>query len=43
MPVIAGILRCKKCGDKVRSDWKFFPESTDRITRTGKYEGYAKK
>jgi len=43
MPVIAGIVKCKKCGAEVRSDWKFCPDSADKITYTDKYEACAKK
>ena len=43
MPVIAAIVKCKKCGAEVRSDWKFCPNYADRITFAGKYEACAKK
>jgi len=43
MPVIAAIVKCKKCGAEVRSDWKFCPNCADKITCTGKYEACAKK
>jgi len=43
MPVIAAIVKCKKCGAEVRSDWKFCPNCADKITCTGKYEACARK
>jgi len=43
MPVIASIMKSKKCGTEVRSDWKFCPNCSDKITCTGKYEACAKK
>ena len=43
MPVIAAIMKGKKCGAEVRSDWKFCTNCVDRITCTRKYETYAKK
>ena len=43
MPVIAVIVKRKKCGAEVRSDWKFCPNCADKITCTGKYEACAKK
>lgn len=38
MPVIAAVVKCKKCGAEVRSDWKFCPTCADKTTCTGKYE-----
>ena len=44
MPVIATVVKCKKCGSEIRSDWKFCPNCGDKIVCTGKYkELYAKK
>jgi Zn finger protein HypA/HybF involved in hydrogenase expression len=43
MPVIAAIVKCKKCGAEVRSDWKYCPKCADKITCTGKYEACGKK
>ena len=43
MPVIAAVVKCKKCGFEVRSDWKFCPNCGDKIVCTGKYEACAKK
>ncbi len=43
MPVIAAIVKCKKCGAEVRSYWRFYPNCADKITYTGKYEACAKK
>ena len=31
MPVIATIVKCKKCGYEIRSDWKFCPMCGDTI------------
>ena len=43
MPVIAPIVKCKKCGSEVRSDWKFCPECGDKIVCTGKYKALCVK
>ena len=43
MSVIAEIVKCKKCGAEVRSDWKYCPNCADKIVCTGKYEACAKK
>jgi hypothetical protein len=43
MPVIAAIVKCKKCGAEVRSDWRCCPDCADKITCTGKYEACVKK
>jgi len=37
MPVIAAIVKCKKCGYEIRSDWKFCPMCGDKIVCTNKY------
>jgi rRNA maturation endonuclease Nob1 len=37
MPVIATIVKCKKCGYEIRSDWKFCPMCGDTIVCTNKY------
>jgi rRNA maturation endonuclease Nob1 len=37
MPVIAMIVKCKKCGYEIRSDWKFCPSCGDTIVCTNKY------
>ncbi|MDD5082459.1 MAG: zinc-ribbon domain-containing protein [Dehalococcoidales bacterium] len=37
MPVIAKIVKCKKCGFEIRSDWQFCPKCGDQITCTDKY------
>ena len=31
MPVIAAIVKCKKCGAEVRSDWKCCPKCATRL------------
>jgi len=31
MPVIAAIVKCKKCCAEVRSDWKFCPTALTRL------------
>jgi|GEM_PF-1637368 len=38
MPVVAAVVRCKKCDSEIRSDWKFCPNCGDHIMCTGKYE-----
>ena len=43
MPVIAIVVKCKKCGAEIRSDWKFCPGCGDKIICTGKYEICANK
>jgi uncharacterized OB-fold protein len=34
MPVIAVIVKCKKCGSEARSDWNFCPKCGDKIVCT---------
>ncbi|MFC1915476.1 zinc-ribbon domain-containing protein [Chloroflexota bacterium] len=43
MPVIAAVVKCKKCGFEVRSDWKFCPKCGDKIVCPKKHEACAKK
>ncbi len=43
MPVIAAVVKCKKCGFEIRSDWKLCPNCGDKLTCTGKYDVCAKK
>ncbi|HUU08000.1 MAG TPA: zinc-ribbon domain-containing protein [Dehalococcoidales bacterium] len=43
MPVIAMVVKCKKCGYEIRSDWKFCPNCGDQIACEGKYEVCPKK
>lgn len=38
MPVIAAVVKCKKCGFEIRSDWKFCPSCGDKIVCAGKYK-----
>ena len=38
MPVIAAVVKCKKCDSEIRSDWNFCPNCGDRIVCTGKYQ-----
>jgi RNA polymerase subunit RPABC4/transcription elongation factor Spt4 len=38
MPLIATVVKCKKCGYEIRSDWKFCPSCGDKITCAGKYK-----
>jgi predicted Zn-ribbon and HTH transcriptional regulator len=35
MPLIAAIVKCKKCGFEIRSDWKFCPNCSDKIVGKG--------
>lgn len=37
MPVVA-VVKCKKYGSEIRSDWKFCPKCSAEIVCTGKYE-----
>ncbi len=37
MPVVANIVKCKKCGFEIRSDWKHCPNCADKIVCVGKY------
>jgi len=44
MPIVAIVLKCKKCKFEIRSDCKFCPNCSDQIVCTGKYkEMYTKK
>jgi hypothetical protein len=43
MPVIAVIVKCKKCGAEVRSDWQYCRNCAGKITCAGKFESCAKK
>ncbi len=43
MPVIAIVVKCKKCGAEIRSDWEFCPGCGDKMVCTGKYEVCANK
>ncbi len=43
MPVIVAIVKCKKCGFEVRSDWKLCPNCGDKIVCSGKYGACARK
>jgi lipopolysaccharide biosynthesis regulator YciM len=36
MPISAVIVKCKKCGFEIRSDWKFCPSCGDKIVCTDK-------
>ncbi len=38
MPVIAAVVKCKKCGSEIRSDWKFCPKCGDKIVCVEKYK-----
>ena len=38
MPLIAMVVKCKKCGFEIRSDWKLCPNCGDKIVCTGKYQ-----
>ena len=38
MPVSAVIVKCKKCGMEIRSDWEFCPGCGDKIKCSGKYK-----
>jgi hypothetical protein len=42
MPVIAAVVKCKKCGAEVKSDFKFCPTCADKTTCTGKYEAVSR-
>jgi len=37
MPIIASIVKCKKCDFEIRSDWKYCPNCADSIVCTDKY------
>ena len=37
MPLVASIVKCKKCGFEVRSDWKYCPNWGDGIVFVDKY------
>ena len=37
MPEMVVILKCKKCGYEIRSDWKFCPMCGDTIVCHNKY------
>jgi rRNA maturation endonuclease Nob1 len=43
MPVVALLVKCKKCGSEIRSDWKFCPSCGDKIVCSDKYEIRKKK
>ncbi len=43
MPFVAMVVKCKKCGGEIRSDWKFCPNCGDKITCTGKYKVVTEK
>jgi rRNA maturation endonuclease Nob1 len=43
MPVIAMVVKCKKCSYEIRSDWKFCPNCGDKLECIGKYEVRPKK
>ena len=43
MPIVAIVLKCKKCKFEIRSDWKFCPNCGDQIVCTGKYKEMYKK
>ena len=38
MPISAVIVKCKKCGFEVRSDWNLCPNCGDKLECTGKYK-----
>ena len=38
MPLIAAIVKCKKCDFEIRSDWKYCPNCSDKIVGKGKYK-----
>jgi RNA polymerase subunit RPABC4/transcription elongation factor Spt4 len=38
MPVVAKIVKCKKCKAEIRSDWKFCPNCGSKIVCTDKYK-----
>jgi hypothetical protein len=43
IPVIAAIVKCKKCVAELRLDWKRCPHYAGKITCTGKHEACAEK
>ena len=43
MPVVALIVKCKKCGFELRTGWKFCPSCGDKIVCTKKYESLIKR
>jgi predicted Zn-ribbon and HTH transcriptional regulator len=43
MPVVALLVKCKKCGYEIRSDWKYCPHCGDKIVCPDKYEVRKKK
>ena len=43
MPVVALMVKCKKCGYEIRSDWKYCPSCGDKIVCSDKYEILKKK
>ncbi len=43
MPLIAALVKCKKCGAEIRSDWRFCPHCSAEIVCAGKYEACAKR
>ncbi len=38
MPVVASVVKCKKCNFEIRSDWKYCPNCGDKIVCVGKYQ-----
>ena len=38
MPVVALVVKCKKCGGEIRSDWKHCPKCGDTIVCTDRYK-----
>ena len=42
MPVIASVVKCKKCDFEIRSDWKYCPNCGDKIICVGKYKACMK-
>ena len=42
MPVVASVVKCKKCDFEIRSDWKYCPNCGDKIVCVGNYEVCAK-
>ena len=43
MPVVAAVVKCKKCGAEIRLDWRFCPHCGSQIVCTGKYETCAQR
>ncbi|MFC1896958.1 zinc-ribbon domain-containing protein [Chloroflexota bacterium] len=38
IPVVANIVKCKKCNFEIRSNWKYCPSCGDKIVCAGKYQ-----